>query len=79
MEIVRTLKRIIAINKAIDKIPNVEKYDDIYNRLWDKKDALVAMLKEYKNSPDGEVRKIRRKNWKLACKYLNVNCYTALK
>lgn len=85
MKYVHTIRRITALDKAIRKAPNTEKYDDILDALFDKRDMLVSHLKQYIRCPDRtdyELRKAyyyRRKQLQLACKLLNVDYYRVMR
>lgn len=75
MKLVNTIKRINALNKAMERMPITEKYYDIYNKLYDKREELrkdsSTWRKEY---PIGsEIRKARRHQIELACRLLKVN------
>lgn len=82
MKYINTLRRIVKINEALDRIDELdERYDDIWEKLWDKHDALVKSIKDYIRCPDrtnNELRYrtfIRRKQVMLACRYLNIDYY----
>ena len=75
MKLVNTIKRIDALNKAMERMPLTEKYYDIYDKLYDKREelrkGLIAWRKEY---PLGsELRRARRQQLELACRLLGVN------
>ena len=75
MKLVNTIKRIIALNKAIDRMPITEKYDDIYDKLWDKREGLRKSLRAWRSEyPEGsEIRRARRHQFELACRLLGVS------
>ena len=73
MKLVNTIKRINAINKAMERMPLTEKYFDIYDRLWDKRATLREELKGWRKESHGELRKARRHQIELACRLLDVS------
>lgn len=79
MNYVSIIRRIIKLDEAIARTPNAERYDDIIERLFDKRDMLSRSIKEYAAyiySADRAIRKaciIRRKQVKLACTLLGVD------
>lgn len=81
MKYVNIIRRINKIDTAISAAPTHDKYDDIVDALFNKRDMLVTQLKRYKNCPDKtnqELRKEyygRRKQLRLACKLLNVDYF----
>ncbi len=89
MNYVHTLRQIVKINEALDNImalsfmseDSFDEYDNIFNRLYDIRDTLVKSIKDYIKCPDRtneELRYrtfIRRKQVKLACRYLNIDYY----
>ena len=80
MEIVKTVKRINALNKAAERISDLDKYFDVWDRILDKKDLLIAELKAYARSDSNRKNTIRRwKNIKLACKLLNLEYYRIMR
>lgn len=87
MNYVNTIRRIIAIDNGISRIINRddERSDSIWDKLEDKRDALVKSIKDYIKCPDRtnkELRHrtvIRRKQVKLACRYLNVDYYRIIR
>lgn len=84
MKIVRTIKRIIALDKANRRIPTGKAFDDNYFALWekicDKRETLSSDIKNYINFPDDRKdRHIRRKCVKLACNILNVDYYSIIR
>lgn len=82
MKYVNALRRIARLNDAISNAPTTEKYDDIVNKLFDKRDILKAQLRAYTHCPDRTnqyLRRLafqRRKQVKLACRILRINYYT---
>lgn len=85
MNYVNIIRRIIKIDEAIDRIPWNDKYDDVYENLCNKRDLLVASIKEYLKCPDRTVRELRvrslqrKKQVKLACQLLSVNYYSIIR
>ena len=85
MSYVKTIRRIIKIDEALGRIPWDDKYDEVYERLCDKRDLLVASIKEYLKCPDRTVRELRvrsyqrKKQVKLACQLLKVDYYTVIR
>lgn len=81
MKYVNAIRRIISIDRALDRIPNDDRYDDIWERLNDKRDILCKSIMEYAkyvkstNRPDRVACIIRRKQVFLACKCLGVDYY----
>lgn len=82
MKYINTLRRIVKINEALDRIDELdERYDDIWNKLWDKRDAFVKSIKDYIRCPDKTDKELRRKSYirrkqvLLACRYLNIDYY----
>lgn len=75
MKLVNTIKRINALNKAMERMPITEKYYDIYNKLYDKREELRKDLSTWrKEYPIGsEIRKARRHQLELACRLLGVS------
>jgi len=75
MKLVNTIKRINALNKAMNRMPCTEKYYDIYDKLYDKREELRNSLRAWrKEYPIGsEIRKARRHQLELACRLLDVN------
>lgn len=75
MKLVNTIKRINALNKAMERMPYTEKYYDIYDKLYNKREelrkGLIAWRTEYPIS--SEIRKARRHQLDLACRLLGVN------
>ena len=72
MKYVNAIRRIKAINEAIDRTPNDDRYDDLVDRLLDKRDILRAEIKAYKrNGNKGN----RRKQIMLACKLLRISYF----
>ena len=74
MKYVNAIRRIKAINDAIDRTPNDDKYDDIIDRLFDKLDVLRAEIKAYQRNGRGDFAN-RRKQILTACKLLNISYY----
>lgn len=74
MKLVNTIKRINILNKAMDRMPCTEKYYDIYDKLYDKREELRNDLRAWrKEYPIGsEIRKARRHQIELACRLLGV-------
>lgn len=85
MEIVKTIKRIIALDKADKRIPVKKSLEDdtlfaIWGSIVDKRELLSNNLKSYINAPDDRrERYIRRKCVKLACKLLSVDYYRVIR
>lgn len=85
MNYVNTIRRIIKIDEAIDRVPNEDRFDDIIDKLFDKRDALVKSIKDYIKCPDRtnkELRHcsfIRRKQVQLACRLLGVDYYRIIR
>jgi hypothetical protein len=80
MEIVRTVKRIDALNKAIKRVPDSEKYDAVWDALYDKKEALIALLKTWANGAEKRKEIIRRwRNIRLACNLLKMDYYNIIR
>lgn len=85
MKYINIIRRITLINKAIDRVPDAEAYDNIANRLFDKKDILVKSLKDYikcLDMTDKEQRRtsaVKRRQLKLACRLLNSDYYSIIK
>lgn len=79
MKYVSTIRRIIKLDEAISRAPLTERYDDIVERLLDKRDMLSRSIKEYAAYPHTADRAIRRaylyrrKQVKLACTLLGVD------
>lgn len=91
MKYVNTIRRIITIDNAISRVYDSDKYydttyyDDVLNRLEDKRDALVQTLRDYTACNDrndktqmGE-RVRKRKQIRLACKLLGISDYRILR
>lgn len=78
--IVKTIKRINTLNKGIIRIPTDDKYDDIYDKLIEKRESLVTNIKMWIHE-DGllRTRGNRRKQIKLACKLLGIDSYAILR
>ena len=85
MKYVSTIRRIIKLDEAIARTPYTERYDDIAERLLDKRDMLSRSIKEYaaySYSTDRAVRRaciIRRKQVKLACTLLGVDYHNIVR
>lgn len=89
MNYVKTLRKISIIDKALDNIIALsfvddeydDEYDNISDHLFDRRDALVKSIKDYIRCPDRTNKElryrtyIRRKQIKLACRYLNIDYY----
>ena len=76
MQYCKTIRRILAIDSALDRVPQTpEKYDDICDRLIDKRDNLVNTLKEYKRNGN---RPERRKQLSTACRLLKTTLYSVM-
>ena len=76
MQYCKTIRRILAIDSAIDRVPQTsEKYDDICDRLIDKREKLVESLKDYKRSGN---RPIRRAQLVTACRLLNTTLFSVM-
>ena len=81
---VNAIRRITKIDEAIDRAPNADKFDDILDKLFDKRDTLVASIKAYIKTP---VRNdstffqsgVRRKQVRLACKLLGVDYHRVVR
>lgn len=75
MKLVNTIKRIDALNKAMERMPYTEKYYDIYDKLYNKREELRKELRawcaEYPIS--SEIRRTRRHQFELACRLLGVS------
>lgn len=85
MKYVSVIRRIIAIDKALARIPEEERYDDVWERLYDKRDTLAKSLKDYIKRPNlanKELRHawyIRRKQVILACTLLHVDFHKVIR
>lgn len=86
MNYVNTIRRIIAIDKGIERIDAFnDRYDAIWNKLEDKRDLLVKSIKDYIKCPDRtnkELRHrtfIRRKQVRLACALLGVDYFRIIR
>ena len=91
MKYVRTIRRIMMLDVALDRINNndncwnTDRYDDIEDRLWDKRKMLSQSIREYTQCPDRTNRELRRyyanrrKQVKLACKLLGVDYYEIIR
>ena len=79
--IVKTIKRINALNNGIIRTPNDDKYDDIYFKLVDKRNELYENLKlwMYEQGRLCTLSRGRRAQIKLACKLLNINPHSILR
>ena len=81
MKYVNILRRLQKINDAIANAPLPEKYDDVIDKLLDKRDLLKAQLRTYTHCPDRTNPELRmvfclhRKQVKLACRLLRINYY----
>lgn len=81
MKYVNAIRRIISIDAALERIPNNDRYDDIWERLLDKREVLCKSVKEYAKyvrTADRSVRSAcynRRKQVLLACNLLGVDYY----
>lgn len=81
MKYVSTIRRIIKLDEAISRAPTTERYDEIVERLLDKRDMLSRSIREYaaySHSADRAVRRAciyRRKQVNLACTLLGVDYY----
>lgn len=75
--IVKTIKRIDALNNGIIRTPDEEKYDDIYFKLVDKREEVLKAFKAwiYEEGPFRPLSRNRRKQIKLACKLLKINSH----
>jgi len=80
----RKLKNIVELKKRIQKVisnqvnfKNRESFLDLLDKY---EDLLVKRMNEFKSEywNTKEQRKRNRPSFKLACKYLNVDCYTVL-
>lgn len=74
MRIVNTIKRIALINNALDRLPDTEKYDDIWDRLEEKRTTLRNELYNWTHDKavSANVRVQRRHAVRLACRILEV-------
>ena len=72
MKIVNTITRITLINNALDRLPYDERYDDIWERLVDKRTTLRDALDNWMNSKEvsASIRIQRRHAVRLACRII---------
>lgn len=82
MEIVKTLRRMLALRDGIKRCPVTDdRYDDVLDALEDKYDELHKTLRVYRVCSDKTNREerikahYRRKAVDLACRYLNIDWY----
>ena len=76
MKFVNIIRRIVKIDEALERIPNADRYDDILDRLYDKRDELVAQLKAWRKGSDSRtVRCLHRKQLITACRLMGVEYY----
>jgi hypothetical protein len=72
MKIVNTITRITLINNALDRLPYDERYDEIWERLVDKRTTLRDALDNWMNSKEvsASIRIQRRHAVRLACRLI---------
>lgn len=76
MKYINIIRRIMKIDAAVERIPNADRYDDILDRLYDKRDELVGQLKAWiKGSDSRVVRYQHRKQLITACRLMGVDYY----
>ena len=81
MQYVKTIRRILAIDKALDRIPAQNYfYDDIAEALLIKREKLVISLHNYRREASGDKEKYinRRKQLKLAANLLGTSYYNIM-
>ena len=74
MKIVNTITRIALINNALDRMPFTEKYDDIWDKLEDKRTELRDSLDNWMHDKEvsARIRVQRRHAVRLACRLIGV-------
>lgn len=72
MKIVNTITRITLINNALDRLPYDERYDDIWERLVDKRTTLRNELDNWMHDKEvsASIRVQRRHAVRLACRLI---------
>lgn len=87
MKYVNTIRRIMMLDNALVRIQthdsfwDSDRYDDVDDRLFGKRNELVRSLRNYVTCPDRTNRELRRqyanrrKQVKLACRLLGVDFY----
>lgn len=87
MKYVNVIRRIIAIDHALETLCDhagfytTDRWDEIEDRLWDKRKQLSDVLNGYLHCPDRTDKELRhrycehRKQVKLACRILGVDFY----
>lgn len=72
MKIVNTVTRITLINNALDRLPYDERYDDIWERLVDKRTTLRNELDNWMHDKEvsASIRVQRRHAVRLACRII---------
>ena len=72
MKIVNTITRITLINNALDRLPYDERYDDIWERLVDKRTTLRNELDNWMHDKEvsASIRVQRRHVVRLACRLI---------
>ena len=72
MKIVNTITRITLINNALDRLPYDERYDEIWERLVDKRMTLRDALDNWMNDKEvnRDIRIQRRHAVRLACRII---------
>lgn len=80
MKYVNIIRRIVSIDNALHRIPmDNDRFDEIDDRLWNKRKELAQSLKDYTRCPDRTNKELRhhyyghRKQVKLACRLLGAD------
>lgn len=91
MKYVSIIRRILSIDNALSRLPlhdsyyDTERYDDIEDRLWNKRKELAQLISEYTSCPDRTNKELRRHYYghknqvKLACRLLGADFYKVLR
>lgn len=73
------IQRINALNNGISRVPDDERYDDIYWKLTGKRDELVTNLKIWICAKDRKLKHQRKQQVLLVCQLMKMDYHKILR